>query len=247
MNKDNLKPEVLIITDEDTFYGIEHNYYPKMSDAKKNGKLGILRLGDDNNEYALCEPPKGKGEDFYVRNPFSNNYISLWSSDIMNVLISDKSMAVKEALVLMGAKHITIKEGIKDIDNTNCNMGVKANLRLAKADIHGNYERTASVSIKSIIESHDNNRIARPADDVRSYMQSHGLLADSLLMGFLSRLEKYGPLQGEERSAVTFITEIKDSLGIIADIDYKVFNSELDFSKEHNYCHTISKEINIQF
>lgn len=35
MNKDNLKPEVLIITDEDTFYGIEHNYYPKMSDAKK--------------------------------------------------------------------------------------------------------------------------------------------------------------------------------------------------------------------
>ena len=240
-------PELLIIADDDLTYGINHGYYPEMSLQIKTGVLEICSVDTDFSKYNLSKMPLGNGKDIYVRNPYANKYVYMWESDILDTLINDKSYAIKEVLVRMGARHITLIENTKDTTSSTTQINNRAKVKFAEVNVDSNYERHSSVNISSQIESHDVNRQAKSAVDVESFMRKYGLLGDSKLLMLLDRLKEDKLLHGTEKYSVSFCTELESALNIAANINFKLFSNKLDFSHKNNHIHTITKELMIEF
>lgn len=139
MGNTKMKPELLIVANEELTYGMGNGYYPDFLQNIKNGNLSVLSL-DEAINVNLSKRPLGNGMDFYVYNPYNDQYVCMWDSDILNKFVSDKSYAIKEALVRMGAKDIILKEDMSDSDNTHYNIQNKASLQLANADVSIDYE-----------------------------------------------------------------------------------------------------------
>lgn len=246
MDNTKTKPELLIIANEEITYGMKNGYYPDFLQSIKSGNLSILTIEEASKEN-LSRQPIGNGMDFYVYNPYFDQYVCIWDSDILNKLVSDKSYAIKEALVRMGAKDIILKEGMTDSDNTHYNIQNKASLTLANADVMVDYDTNSSVNLKSCIESHDANRIPKEYNKVKEFMIKHGLMGETTLGLLLDRLKDDKQLCGTEKYEITYLNEIKSALNIAASINYQLFNDNLDFSRTHNHVHTISKTLEINF
>lgn len=246
MTNHQMKPELLIVANEELSYGMKHGYYPDFLHNIKSGNLDVLSMEEATQEN-LSKRPMGNGMDFYIYNPYFDQYISMWDSDILNKLVSDKSYAIKETLVRMGAKDIILKEETSDSESTHYNIQNKTSLELANADVSIDYDYSSSVNLKSYIESHDVNRIPKEYLKVKEFMIKHGLWGDAKLRLLLERLKEDGQLSGTEKYEVTYLSEIKNALNIAANINYKLFNDTLDFSRTHNHVHTISKTLEINF
>ena len=104
-----------------------------------------------------------------------------------------------------------------------------------------------STELKTKIESHDDNRKARNAEDAREFLNSRGLVGDEALQLLCDRLEKDGYLSGEESYTLTFYKEIEKALHVLSTLDCSVINVSLDFSRKHNLVRKISKEIIVRF
>ncbi len=245
------KSNLLIIADDDLSYGIEKGYYPDLSKAIDLGNLSVFPLGNPealaNKGIHLSVQPIGNGEDVYVRNPYTNRYVSIMDSDLLNIFVRDKNIAIKEALVRMGAKEIVMTENVHDKDQTRYEVNTKMGAKIAKAEINGKYLNELTVDMKSSIESRDPNRCPKTYDEVMNYMESHGLGNDAILSTLADRLKSDGKISGEEKYEVTYCSEIANALTIAASIDYKMFSAKLDFSREHNHVHTITKTLKIVF
>ena len=245
------KSSLLIIADDDLSYGIDKGYYPDLTKAIALNNLSVFPLGDvmalESNDIHLSVQPLGDGEDVYVRNPYANCYVSIKDSDLLNTFVQAKSYAIKEALVKMGAKDIVMTESIHDKDTPRYEVNNKVGVKLAKAEINGKNVNEISVDMKSCIESHDPNRQPKSDKEVIEFMKSHGLASDTQLLSLYERLKSDGKISGIEKYEVTYCSEIASALTIAASIDYKMFSDNLDFSREHNHVHTISKTLQINF
>ena len=246
------KSNLLIIADEDLSYGIEKGYYPDLSKAISLDNISVFPIGNvealDNKDIHLSARPIGDGEDIYVRNPYANCYIPIKDTDLLNTFVQDKSYAIKEVLVKMGAKDIVMTESVHDNDSHrydgNNSNGIKG---LAKAEINGRFVNDISIDMKSCIESHDPNRKPKSYEEVIEFMKTHGLASDAKLNILCERLKSDGKISGIEKYEVTYCSEIASALTIAASIDYKMFSDNLNFSREHNHVHTISKILEINF
>ena len=248
MESKKLMPKLLYVdqSEGDLKNGIKFGYYPELKAPIENGSLVVI-TPKESKKYRLMTPPVGNGMDFYVSNPSSQNYLSLWDVETPRILISDKSFAVKEALVWMGAKDIVLVQNAVDTDNTNIDLKNQAALELANADIKADYNRSMSFNLKSSIESHDINRRPKPAEKVEEFMRLHGLGNDVSLLMLLSRLKEDGELHGTETYEVVFLNEMQNALNVAANINYKVFNDTLDFSRKRNHVKTITRTIRINY
>ncbi len=257
MRNDKEMPQLLIIDryDGDLKNGIKLGYYPKFIEPIQNGTLNIISA-KEAKKYNLMSPPKGEGKDFYVGNPSADNFLPMLESEgnqlnaeMMRTLVVDKSFAVKEALVWMGAKDITLKSDAEDKDNII--IGLKNKLGLKRFGLglgtDVDYSSSTFMSIKSNIESHDSNRRPESVEKIKEFMIKHGLDKDTSLVMLLERLKQQGKLSGVEKYVVKFYNEIESALNIAVSIDYKLFNDTLNFSRLHKHTKSINKEIEINF
>ena len=156
------KSSLLILADDDLSYGINQGYYPDMTKAIDLGNLTVYPLSNIDNlkehDIRLSAQPIGDGEDVYFRNPYDNCYVSMKDSDLLNIFVETKSYAIKEALVLMGAKDIVMKESVHDKDSQNYESNNRMGNKIAKAEINGKCVNEVSVDMTSTVESHDPNR-----------------------------------------------------------------------------------------
>lgn len=246
------KPDLLIIADDDLSYGIEKGYYPNLSTQINLGNLRVYPLGDslslETDGVYLATSPNGDGKDFYVRNPYTNIYVSMLDPDVLNTFGLSKSQKVKEALVKMGAKDIVLEEEINDKDKTSYKSNVKMNAeKIVKAEINGNNKIEFSADLKTTIESHDSNRTPKDYKEVEEYLVTHGLGNDSFLRSLCERLKTDGKISGKEKWVVTYSSEVRKALDIASKIDYKLFSTDLDFSREHNHVQEIRKCLEVDF
>lgn len=245
------KSSLLIIADDDLSYGINQGYYPDMTKAIDLGNLTVYPLSDVHNlkdhDIHLTAQPMGEGEDVYFRNPYDNCYVSMKDSDLLNTFVETKSYAIKEALVLMGAKDIVMKESVHDKDSQNYGSNNRMGNIIAKAEINGKCVNEISVDMMSTIESHDPNRKSKSHKEIVDFMNSHGLASDSKLRLLCERLMSDGKISGIEKYEISYCSEIAQAINIAAKIDYKLFSANLDFSSEHNHVHIIKKSLEINF
>ena len=245
------KSSLLIIADDDFSYGINQGYYPDMTKAIDLGNLTVSPLSNVDNliehDIHLSARPMGEGEDVYFRNPYTNCYVSMKDSDLLNTFVETKSYAIKEALVLMGAKDIAMKESVHDKDSQNYESNNRMGYNIAKAEINGKCINEISVDMMSTIESHDPNRKPKSYKEIVDFMNSHGLASDSKLRLLCERLKSDGKISGIEKYEISYCSEIAQAINIAAKIDYKLFSANLDFSSEHNHVHIIKKSLEINF
>ena len=245
------KSSLLIIADDDLSYGINQGYYPDMTKAIDLGNLTVYPLSDVHNlkdhDIHLTAQPMGEGEDVYFRNPYDNCYVSMKDSDLLNTFVETKSYAIKEALVLMGAKDIVMKESVHDKDSQNYESNNRMGNNIAMAEINGKCVNEISVDMMSTIESHDPNRKSKSYKEIVDFMNSHGLASDSKLRLLCERLKSDGKISGIEKYEISYCSEIAQAINIAAKIDYKLFSANLDFSSEHNHVHIIKKSLEINF
>ena len=243
-------PDLLIIADEDKVFGIEKGYYPDITKSVHDGNLMVLGYDEwrQKSQIQLRTKPFCNGKDVYILNPYSNYYVQASDSEILDLFCEDKSLAVKETLVWMGAKHIIVEDEVSDKDTIKGGMKIDAS---TPNDIGGSlntsFSRLTSVNIKNTIESEDYERKPKSFEEVKSFIQSHGLSGDTKLALLCDRLKTDGKLSGKERYTLTYLNEVDFALKVLASINYKVFSSSLDFSLEHNHIHSISKSLLIEF
>lgn len=244
------KSSLLIIADDDLSYGINQGYYPDMPKAIDLGNLTVCPLSNVDNliehDIHLSARPIGYGE-VYFRNPYTNCYVSMKDSDLLNTFVETKSYAIKEALVLMGAKDIVMKESVHDKDSQNYESNNRMGYNIAKAEINGKCINEISVDMMSTIESHDPNRKPKSYKKIVDFMNGHGLASDSKLRLLCERLKSDGKISGIEKYEISYCSEIAQAINIAAKIDYKLFSANLDFSSEHNHVHIIKKSLEINF
>lgn len=243
-------PDILIITDEDSVYQITHDYHPDITKSIRNGNLMVLGYEDwsKNEQIQLKSKPLCNGKDVYILNPYSNCYIQASDSEILDLFCEDKSLAVKEALVWMGAKHIIVEDEVSDKDTIKGGMKIGASTPNGiGGSLNTSFSRETSVNLKNFIESEDYERKPKSFNEVKSFIQSHGLSGDTKLALLCDRLKTDGKLSGKERYTLTYLNEVDFALKVLASINYKVFSSSLDFSLEHNHIHSISKSLLIEF
>lgn len=168
-------------------------------------------------------------------------------SDLLNTFVETKSYAIKEALVLMGAKDIVMKESVHDKDSQNYESNNRMGYNIAKAEINGKCINEISVDMMSTIESHDPNRKPKSYKKIVDFMNGHGLASDSKLRLLCERLKSDGKISGIEKYEISYCSEIAQAINIAAKIDYKLFSANLDFSSEHNHVHIIKKSLEINF
>lgn len=240
--------DILIVADEDKIYGVEKDYYPSLKEAVDNGNLLLIPYTEwRESSLKLRSTPLCNGEDIYIRNPYFNYYISSSDNELLDIFCEDKSVAIKEALVWMGAKHIVIEEEVKDEDRLKASLDVGVKGGLDAGSLNTKFAKMSSLDIKTRIESHDNDRTPKSIQEVGGFLSRHGLIQDTKLSLLAERLRVDGKLSGSEKYTVTYLNEVQFALNILAKVDYKVFSSNLDFSLEHNHLHTFSRVLDITF
>ena len=80
-------PDILIIADEDTVYGVENGYYPDLTKSIRDGHLMVLGYDNwSNSGVKLKGSPLCNGEDVYIRNPYSNHYIKASDNELLDII-----------------------------------------------------------------------------------------------------------------------------------------------------------------
>lgn len=241
-----MRPAILIVTDDDHAYGINHHFYPQFEDPITYNQIKVVSTQEIDEQQIIGELTHD-GKDFFILNPYNNKYVKTSHKDLVNIFIQSKSQAVKEALVKMGAKLIKVNDKIKDVDKVRGKMGGSVSVKEVKGSINTSYDKIQSFDIESMIVSSDPNRKPKPYTDVKSYIDTHGLNNDIGLMPLLERLKQDGILSGSEKYQFRCLQEVSSAIEILSKLDCTFFNSSLDFSLEHNHMHEITKELIIEF
>lgn len=242
---------ILIVADKDKIYGVEKGYYksPSLKNSLNNGNLLLVSYEEWRNSlFKLKTPPLCNGEDVYIWNPYSNSFISTSDNDLLYTFCMDKCQVIKEALVWMGAKHIILKEEVKDEDQLNAALAVCGHKGPAGGSINTKYSRISSLDINQAIVADDPERTPKSIEKVEQFLNTHGLANDTGLKLFADRLREDGKLTGHEKYTATYLSEVQVAFDILAKVDYnKVFSASLDFSLEHKHLHAFSKELDVTF
>ena len=243
--------ELLIVVNDTKASGIKKNYYPELTTLIKRGALTILSY----SEYEECrrtrsglrilDKPLFNDEDVYMYNPYSRSYIKTTNQNLFMSFCVDKNIAVKEALLRMGAKLIRIK--VEYSDNNTINISGKINGKIINTN--ADYNKLDVTKFITDIECKASNRI--PMKDlnlIRTYLLDHGLGNDTLLNSFCESLEGGRNLSGrEEDFHITYLNEVDSALEILSTIDSRYINASLDFTRNNNYIQQITMELHVEF
>lgn len=241
-------PQVLLFANEDFIYGLNRHYYP---DVEKQVGLGNLRVESLSNssKYNLDHNPIGDGSDMYIYNKYKycGIYLKSTSSDLLKTLIVDQSIAVQEAFIRMGAKHITICEETTDEDKTSIDVNSDTGYKSVGVRANAHILWDKSVDIKSKIEFQDNDNHPSTIDEVERFLNDYGLIGDAKLEMLFGRLKERRTLSGKEKYEVSYLSEVDNTINVALAINAVIFSEKLDFSHEHNHKYSIKKVIEVAF
>ena len=239
------KADVLVVLDNEMVYGLRNGFYPDYRDVQD---CQVISIDEFHAQEIKAPSPALDGNDVYMRNPYTKDvFISIIDDDIEKKMISGRAYAVREALVMMGAKSISLEENISDTDSSQASVGVLGKYAGVKGSVNVDYEKSISLTLKHVIESHDESRQPRPVDEVWEYLRTHNLMIEDNLVHFAERLKRDGYLGGEETVRITFCSEIKSALNILSSLNYKVFSSKIDVESKKASIHTVEKILKVTF
>lgn len=242
------RPKLLLVVDDDLKYGVEMGYYPSLRKKIEEQDLDVISKNDNNTVEYKINGNLRSGE-FYILNPYNNRYTIFDSNDTYAIDLSKaKTAALKQALKMMGAKHVKIEKFVSEEKATEIDSKVKGQKGGVEVETYGNYlKRDATEQIFSIEFTANPDEI-KPysAEEVEMYMIEHDLLNEMDLRNHLNDLEN-NKLYGRTTINVSFFEEIDRAIEIGVGLDMAMIGGKIDFKKKSEKKHRTSCTLTVEF
>lgn len=239
--------------DEDFLWGIQEGMYPELSTMIKAGQIEVANYAQVNSRMDIHTI--GNPNDFYILDPYTQQYKLVMVQgdklssikDMLTAMVTSKANAIKETLVRLGAKHTTVRNNTKHLNNNDVNGNVHGGKGPVKAELHTESTKELSITAESKLVSKDPNRKALSVESTKEYIYSHGLGCEPLLVGLWERYRDCGELTGVEDYEFTFLSEVKSSLSIAASVSTPSFNAGADINIKSNTIQEFSLTVHVNF
>ncbi len=240
--------DLLMVVGKQYLNGLNKGWFDKSVTNDVKRRVEFVDQNDIvNSNITLHTVPTYRGKDLYIKDSHSNVYVSMDDDNIEKLFITSQCNAVKEALVRMGAKRITIKKTVKDTDKEETELNGNAKHALVKGEVHVGWDKSTSINLQGMISSEDPNREPKPFADVMAFINEHGLANDTFLTGLAKRLENDERLSGKEKYSVNWLSELKSSWNFAVDIHAKLVNAHADAMHKKEHIHEFTSVIEVDF
>lgn len=233
----NDKAKILIVLDEELSQAVQLGYYPEITQLVNKGDCKVFSLEDfyrGNISAPLKQRPKGNGRDVYVRNPYTNVYECIYAplESLGICFVSDKSLALKEALVRMGAKRILMLKEDKASEKKHDSVSLGGSYKGVSGSVSMSLGSGYSNAVKKALEYSNPNNQPQNWEEAYDYIQNHGLIGESFITLLCDRLKTMGKLNGVERISVSYLNELSDSFGMTLGAGFKEFGVNVGYETE---------------
>ena len=243
-----MKKELLIVVDKDYHNGLKSGFYPEMLTDDVNRRVEFVDPDEVTQpNFTLHTPPSFDDKDLYIKDSHSDVYVRMDDANIEKLFITSQCNAVKEALVRMGAKRITIKRTVKDTEKEETELNGNAKHILVKGEVHVGWDKSTSINLQGMISSEDPNREPKPFADVMAFINEHGLANDTFLTSLADRLRCDERLSGKEEITVNWLSELKSSWNFAVDVKAKLVNVHADAMHRKEHIHEFTSVIEVDF
>ena len=240
--------DLLMVVGKQYLNGLNKGWYDKSVTNDVKRRVEFVDQEDIvNSNITLHTTPTYRGKDLYIKDSHSNVYVSMDDDNIEKLFITSQCNAVKEALVRMGAKRITIKKTVKDTDKEETELNGNAKHALVKGEVHVGWDKSTSINLQGMISSEDPNRKPKPFADVMAFINEHGLANDTFLTMLADRLRCDERLSGKEEMTVNWLCELKSSWNFAVDIKAKLVNAHADAMHKKEHIHEFTSVIEVDF
>jgi hypothetical protein len=240
--------DLLMVVEKEYLDGINNGWYDKSVTNDVKRRVEFVDQDDIvNSNITLHTVPTYRGKDLYIKDSHSNVYVSMDDDNIEKLFITSQCNAVKEALVRMGAKRITIKKTVKDVEKEETAVNGNAKHAIVKGEVRVGWDKSTSINLQGMISSEDPNRKPKPFADVMAFINEHGLANDTFLTGLADRLKCDERLSGKEEMTVNWLCELKSSWNFAVDIKAKLVNAHADAMHKKEHIHEFTSVIEVDF
>lgn len=244
------KYKTILVSNEDFVYGVEKDHYPEILELKKQGSIDVCTKEDVKKKYASIVDSLNNEDAIYILNPYTNTCTPLDNPDLEQNMIIDEGIAVREALVALGAKHICIIEEVEDKKEigTDSKGGGKAGLY----DVEGGGKSTDKIrlNLKKTLESNDPGREPASIEICHRRIYESGLSNNPNLTSLFKRLKdsKDKRLFGTEKISIKYDKELSRSLDVALKLSkLKVFSANIEVSYKSEALHSFKYEVFADF
>lgn len=240
--------DLLMVVGKQYLNGLNKGWYDKSVTNDVKRRVEFVDQDDIvNSNITLHTVPTYRGKDLYIKDSHSNVYVSMDDDNIEKLFITSQCNAVKEALIRMGAKRITIKKTVKDVEKEETAVNGNAKYALVKGEVHVGWDKSTSINLQGMISSEDPNREPKPFADVMAFINEHGLANDTFLTTLAERLKCDERLSGKEEMTVNWLCELKSSWNFAVDIKAKLVNAHADAMHKKEHIHEFTSVIEVDF
>ena len=240
--------DLLMVVGKQYLNGLKKGWFDKSVTNDVKSRVEFVDQNDIvNSNITLHTVPTYRGKDLYIKDSHSNVYVSMDDDNIEKLFITSQCNAVKEALVRMGAKRITIKKAVKDVEKEETAVNGNAKHAIVKGEVHVGWDKSTSINLQGMISSEDPNREPKPFADVMAFINEHGLANDTFLTMLADRLRCDERLSGKEEMTVNWLCELKSSWNFAVDIKAKLVNAHADAMHKKEHIHEFTSVIEVDF
>lgn len=247
------RAKVMILADEDFVGGARKGYYKEYENQIENGNLCFVTMDEASvlrNNGELLEINKSDGEIFLL-NPYNQVYYPIDYANIEEVFRQAKAIAVKDALISMGAHCVILSEELKDYQQreTDVNLGVKTLTEAGPAGGKGgvNVEKEAKINMSTTLRYLNEQNTPKDKSQIEDILREKGLLCDIILNSYFKRICNEGVLHGTENMAIHFLSELKSAVDVAIGLNYGPIDADLSVSHKNYHVHEQTKDIMIYF
>lgn len=250
MNTPQLK-DLVLVADGDLEYGVNHGFY---SDFRKDNVSVVSIDAPDSLRqvpfHSSCPP---RVNCLYALDVYSGSYVLIADEnqnevDSSDIFADTMAEALRQALLLMGAKEISMGNMCESFRSSTNDTYVSGGNILVNADVAVNYssDATARFSQKIIGRFPANRPVS--ADEVESFINSHRLRGSMPMLSNFLDLMRRGCLDGvTQEITVDVFKERNTALDIAVGLNIRALGFSTNFNRKTRQTTHSTKTFCVQF
>lgn len=242
----NDQPRIVLVPDRDYLAGIKMHNYPEFEDELSRSDGVTVTKETARLEYGIPDPEENK---IYIRNIYNGTYHDLTSDRLQADFIIAKSIAIREVLIMLGVYSAEIVESAKKAEDKKTN--IKANgaskQYAANVNLDVKIEKEVRASVESTIKIGPYERTPKTANEIETYMRTHGLGDEASLKGWVERLKRDGKLEGPESTTIVFLSELKGTTDSVLGLQLVKAEANFHVGTLKTVDHTFEKKLSVNF
>lgn len=242
---------LLLVADGDLEYGVNHGFYSEF--RKDNVSVASIDAPDSLRQipfHSSCPP---RVNCLYALDVYSGSYILIADEnqnevDSSDIFADTQAEALREALLLMGAKEISMGNMCETFRSASNDVHASGGNLIINADVNVNYscDALARFSQKVIGRFPANKPVS--VGEVESFINSHRLIGSVPMLSNLLSLMRRGGLDGATQEiTVDVFMERNTALDIAVGLNINALGFQTNFQRKTNTKTHCSKTFCVRF